>query len=83
LARMVLRQTSSLGVRIQQIDRLKWRRHRTTHVTPWGTTLRVTRTADGVPRLEFEDLAALAARRQWSLAEAQAQVLAWLSGPDS
>ncbi|MBF0285236.1 MAG: nickel pincer cofactor biosynthesis protein LarC [Magnetococcales bacterium] len=76
LARLILAHTTTLGVRLERMERLALHRERRTVETPWGA-LRVV-LAGGSPRLEHDDLAALARRQGWSLPHAAMQVQPFL-----
>ncbi|MBF0159998.1 MAG: nickel pincer cofactor biosynthesis protein LarC [Magnetococcales bacterium] len=74
LASLLLQQTTTLGVRWQTVSRLKWARQTEVRNTPWGDVRVIM--AGGIARIEFDDLAVVARQQQWSLAQAQQQILA-------
>ncbi|MEO5355512.1 MAG: LarC family nickel insertion protein, partial [Magnetococcus sp. XQGC-1] len=77
LARMVLTHTTALGVRLAPMERRLLPRSQQRVPTPWGE-LRA-KVADGVWRLEHDDLEQLAKRQGWSLLQAQQQVAPFLA----
>ncbi|MBF0588510.1 MAG: nickel pincer cofactor biosynthesis protein LarC [Magnetococcales bacterium] len=77
LARLILHHTTSLGVRIQPMERLIWKRTETTHQTPYGE-VRV-KQAGTLERLEYDDLARIATTEGWSLPETEITIRRWLS----
>ncbi|MBF0152179.1 MAG: nickel pincer cofactor biosynthesis protein LarC [Magnetococcales bacterium] len=78
LAKILLRHSTTLGVRIQPMQRLVWRRTQRLVATPWGPLGLVE--AGGVRRIEYEDLANIARLQEWSMAEAQDRLLPFLGG---
>ncbi|MBF0188794.1 MAG: nickel pincer cofactor biosynthesis protein LarC [Magnetococcales bacterium] len=81
LAAAILRETTSLGVRVQIMDRYILPRARQSLETPWGTVGIIV--AGGVMRPEYEDLAKLARKQGWSLPEAAQRVLSCTTTNDS
>nr|CRH05678.1 Conserved protein of unknown function [Candidatus Magnetococcus massalia] len=77
LAALILKQTTSLGVRVQRASRWILPRELKQEETPWGG-MRV-KWAGGVPRLEHDDLARIAEGQGWGLPEAQWRVIQWLA----
>ncbi|MBF0126873.1 MAG: nickel pincer cofactor biosynthesis protein LarC [Magnetococcales bacterium] len=69
LARLMLTHTTSLGVRMDVMERFVLPRTEKILKTPWGT-VRV-KEAAGIWRLEHDDLEQLARRQGWSLPETQ------------
>ncbi|MDH3284478.1 MAG: nickel pincer cofactor biosynthesis protein LarC [Acidobacteriota bacterium] len=85
-AERVLRESSSLGVRIRRERRLEWDRETVVVETPWGP-VRVKRALDGDGRLvreqpEFEDCREAATRAGLTVEEVRAGVRRQLDGRD-
>lgn len=79
LARVMLTHTTTLGVRLAPMERLLLPRREETITTPWGA-VRV-KHAGGIPRVEHDDLAQLAAAQGWTLPQAQQYLLPHLFPP--
>ncbi|MBF0175738.1 MAG: nickel pincer cofactor biosynthesis protein LarC [Magnetococcales bacterium] len=78
LAHLMLQQSTTLGVRIQTMQRWVWRRNKRLVSTPWGPLGLVE--AGGVRRVEYDDLANIARLQEWSVAEAYDKLLPFLGG---
>lgn len=73
LGRVLLRNTTSLGVRLDRMERLVWKREHQEFDTPHGKVKAVQ--ADGLWRLEYESLLAIAREKGWGLPETQQRIL--------
>ncbi len=81
LAKLILANTMALGVRVHHMERLILPRRQIVVETPWGP-LKV-KEANGIMRVEYDDLVRLARERDWTLPEAQQRVAPYLvDGPD-
>ncbi|MEO5327481.1 MAG: nickel pincer cofactor biosynthesis protein LarC [Magnetococcus sp. THC-1_WYH] len=80
LARIILAQSTSLGVRLQPCDRLTIPRKDTIIPTPWGELH--AKIAHGHAKPEYDDLVQLATRMNWSLPETAAHIARHLPHPD-
>ena len=78
LMALMLKHTTTLGVRAAVMQRLVLERTEKTLETPWGA-VRV-KVAGGRAKVELDDLEALAARQGWSLAEAQRRLAPLVGG---
>ncbi|MEO5366409.1 MAG: LarC family nickel insertion protein, partial [Magnetococcus sp. WYHC-3] len=78
LASLLLTRTTSLGVRTSRVGRWLLPREQRRASTPWGSVGVIW--ADGVPRLEHDDLLALARSQGWSLHRAHYAVMSCLGG---
>lgn len=81
MAKLVLTHTTALGVRFEQMDRLILRRNQSTFETPWGPVQ--TKNAQGINRIEYEDLAKIAREQEWPLPKAHQMVLPFLTKNDA
>lgn len=77
LARVILANTTTLGVRVALMDRYVLPREERILKTPWGTVR--AKEAAGIWRVEHEDLAVLARRQGWSLSQAQQHLMPFLA----
>ncbi len=80
LAALILKNTTAIGLRVQQMDRLILPRESLEIETPWGKVR--AKEAGGVAKVEFDDLARLAKERGWSLPEAGQRVAPYLADKD-
>lgn len=78
LVELLLKNSTTLGVRLELVTRLTLARKMVAITTPWGTI--AAKRAGDILRIEHRDLLRIAQENSWSLPQAQQQLYPYLTG---